>query len=740
MAKVVYCLLSFLLAGPLVAAAQDTPPAETESPARFKVEPMTIIGDTEDMTRIGGSAHVVTEEKLEEQEYNDIHRILREVPGVYARDEDGFGLRPNIGIRGASSDRSAKVTLMEDGVLFGPAPYSAPAAYYFPLSTRMVAVEVFKGPAAIQYGPQTIGGAVNLVTRPIPSKATAAIDAGAGQYDTYKVHGWAGDRIGNFGLLLEGVRLETNGFKNLDGGGDSGFTRNEFMVKSDYHWSLASARNTITEVKLGYSDEGSDETYLGISDDDFARTPNRRYAASQGDRMTWDRWQFQLSQYAELTPNWNIRATAYRHDLQRSWRKLNRFEDGAPDLRDIFANPTGVNAVYLSVLRGDSDSTTPLETLLVGTNNRRFVSEGVQLVSQWNRATGPLQHGVEGGVRFHYDQIKRDHTEDPFRMEDGHMMPTDEPTRTVLLNKGQAFAIAMYVRDEIQWGRFTLTPGVRFESIITNFHDKLPTLTGGAQTFQRDTQNVVIPGIGSTFLITDAWSALAGIHRGFNPVPPGQSADVDPEESVNYEAGFRYLGSYVSGLAIAFYNDYSNMVATCRQGSGCDPDQIDQQFNAGGVDVWGLEFLADSEPELGWQVRAPLSVSYTFTQSRFHDNFFDPVLGDVERGDELPYVPNHQISASLGLRRDPFGISSTLTYLTEQRDVAGQGSIPANEKIDDYFIADLFAFWDFTAKGRLYLGIDNAADNAYIVSRRPFGARPGKPFQVMGGVKYQLGG
>ena len=110
------------------------------------------------------------EEELEAQNYDDVHRVLKQVPGVYVRDEDGLGLRPNIGLRGANSDRSAKVTLMEDGVLMAPAPYSAPAAYYFPLTTRLTAVEVFKGPASIQYGPQTIGGALNMSDEVYPSE------------------------------------------------------------------------------------------------------------------------------------------------------------------------------------------------------------------------------------------------------------------------------------------------------------------------------------------------------------------------------------------------------------------------------------------------------------------------------------------------------------------------------------------------------------------------------------------
>jgi len=106
----------------------------------------------------------------------------------------------------------------------------------------------------------------------------------------------------------------------------------------------------------------------------------------------------------------------------------------------------------------------------------------------------------------------------------------------------------------------------------------------------------------------------------------------------------------------------------------------------------------------------------------------------------LPYVPEHQVNFSVGLERGSFGVSTSLTYVGEMREVAGQGSIPEHERIDDYLVADLDVYWDVTDRGRLYLGIDNLDDEEYIVSRRPYGARPGLPFQVMGGIKYQFGG
>ena len=315
-----------------------------------------------DVRRVAGSAQVIGKEELERQEANDLHRVLQGVPGVYVREEDGFGLRPNIGIRGASADRSGKVTLMEDGVLSGPAPYSAAAAYYTPLMTRMVGVEIYKGPASIRFGPQTIGGAVNLRTREAPRAFEGDLDISLGNYGSAKGHGVIGYGTDRFGVLLEGVHLRSDGFKQLDGGGNTGFDKNELMLKA----RAATDRHEF-QLKLGLATERSNESYLGISNDDFALTPQRRYAASANDQMNWWRTQMELTHTFTVSEEFEISTTAYRHDFERVWNRLDHFRRG-PALYDLLAYPTGgTGAVYRGILSGSEDTTTRDQQLMVVT-------------------------------------------------------------------------------------------------------------------------------------------------------------------------------------------------------------------------------------------------------------------------------------------------------------------------------------------------------------------------------------
>ena len=72
------------------------------------------------------------------------------------------------------------------------------------------------------------------------------------------------------------------------------------------------------------------------------------------------------------------------------------------------------------------------------------------------------------------------------------------------------------------------------------------------------------------------------------------------------------------------------------------------------------------------------------------------------------------------------------------RDAAGQGPIADREKIPAYAVLDLAADAQISEFAMVYVTINNLTNARYMVSRRPFGARPGRPFQAMVGAKLRF--
>ena len=703
------------------------------------VERLQIIGHSDKLRKEAGSATLISEVELEKFKFDDINRILYNVPGVNIREEDGYGLRPNIGFRGATPERSKKITVMEDGILIGPAPYSAPAAYYFPMMSKMTALEVFKGPAAIKYGPNTVAGALNMTTRQVPDSAEGMIDLASGSDGLFKSKMYFGDTINNFGYLVEGIHLQADGFKELDNGANTGFNKNDLMTKFQYNLS----RNGLTqlvELKLSLATEKSDETYLGLSDLDFSENPNRRYLASQNDLMDWDHKQVQLTHFI-AAERFDITTRVYRNEFTRSWNKINGFKGGLfnRDLQEILKNPEDeVNALFYEVLTGERDTIQEYEKIVLGDNYREYYSQGIQSELQASYSVLGLEHKFNVGVRIHQDQINRKHTEDTFLMRDAQLVSDGSSTVSTTTNLEKTAATALFLKDTISLNDLEITLGVRGEFFDSLYQNQA---VDKENDWLKKETSLWLPSISGFYTFNDNAGLLFGIHEGFVPTSPQESPLIEIENSINYEFGGRFNNGNTKAELIVFYNDIKNLKEGCSFSAAAScGDSLDEEFNGGEVDVYGVEFSASRNYRLanGWN--APVSFVYTYTTSEFKNDFHSdfPMWGTIEQGDHLPYLPQNQVTVNVGLLSNNWEMGVIARYIDEMQEASGDNVLLSDVVIESYTVFDFSATYDLDTYGLVYFKVDNLLDNQVIVSRRPYGARPSKPQQFQLGYQYRF--
>ena len=737
--------IAVLFAG--LALAAFTGPGYTDD--HIIEEEITVVGSQTEARDIAGSAHFVGQVELEKFTYSDIQRIGREVPGVSIQVEDGYGLRPNISIRGVATERSGRITLLEDNVLIAPAPYSAPSAYYFPTAGRMYAFEVLKGPAAITQGPYTIGGALNMISTPVPDELRGMVLAEGGEDATYRVHAHYGGDIGNgLGFLVETHQWGSDGFQDLDnGGGDTGLRLEDYTLKLRY--ASPDSRHQL-DFKFQYADQDSEQSYLGLTDADFEKDAYRRYGVSGLDNIATEHYQYILRYKLELTDSLTLAATGYNNEHERNWFKTEGLDpDGSANAGEL--ERTSWFNVIRAVNRGDSLGTlSPLELqgILDGTidtapgsiqlrsNAREYFSRGVQFNLNWDGDIGATRHNLEIGVRYHEDEEDRLQRNSSYHQANGSLVLDDVG---LLGNAGnrlqEAEAVAVHLYDQIEWGNWTFSPGIRYEDIDqkrTRWRDRGEQ--AGSRTVFRDSRRnktrVWLPGAGVLYRMSDNLTLLAGVHKGFTA--PSNSPDVKEEEAVNYELGLRYVSNGLHAEVIGFLSDYDNILGECTSSSGTDCT-VGDAFNGDAATVAGVEALLTTDLSPYRSFRIPLSFVYTYIDSEFDTDIADTdFFGDVSKGDPIPYIPEHQLRLSAGIEQTRWRAYISANYVD---GVCVRASCGEFERTDDTLTVDIAGHYLFNDRLALFGRVENLTGEEDILGRHPYGARPNKDRSFTGGVR-----
>lgn len=726
-------------------------PVSQDTLKRQDIETITIVGDKS--KSIPGSGQFINSIKIEKLNQPNINHVLRMIPGINIRDEEGFGLRPNIGLRGTQVNRSAKITLMEDGILIAPAPYSDPSAYYFPTFSRMQGLEVLKGSSQIKYGPYTIGGALNLLSTAIPASFQGFAQFAHGSFGTNQQRLWVGDSRKNIDYVFEVNRMASKGFKELENGDNTGFDRRDIMGKLRWHSNEdANIFQSLTFKFISSSEEGN-ETYLGLTYDDYRKNPLKRYAGTQNDLLDMNHNHISLSHLILPAKGLRIHTTAYYSYTFRDWGRAN--SSGGQSLNAILQNPEKLAAAY-QILTGKANGNLDFQNAA-----RTYLSKGLQSNLQYLFNTGNLTHNLQFGIRYHEDQADRYATRSVFTMTDGTMVLTSAGIKGNQENQiRNASSLATFFNYDFNIKGLKVSPGIRFEKINFDFQNYGNADNARLGTSLKTAKNelaVLLPGVGFNYRFNESFNFLGGIHRGFSPpgMPSVTSTTVQAkiESSTNYELGYQLDRGGFSAKMLGFFNDYTNILGSDNiSGGGAGTGDL---FNAGKAHVQGFEISLEynllQRRKRVSNLSLPFNIAYTFTDAEFQETFIngggDWGSGLISKGDKIPFITPHLLTASIGISSNKMDItlSSRYTGITRVKPGKDEYIFPSEKvaysdinALNSFLLFDLSANYRFTKSFAAFTTIQNLTNNQRIVANLPQGFRPNMPININFGLKLNF--
>jgi Fe(3+) dicitrate transport protein len=675
-----------LFAAPALAGAQDAkPPRDSVA----KLPGLTIIGTPSQRSTIPGGAQVIDRATLERSRVFTTNEALRKISGVVVRDEEGLGLRPNIGIRGLNPTRSTKTLLLEDGIPVTIAPYGDNAAYYHPPVGRMERIEVLKGAGSILHGPQTVGGVINYITPGLPTQSGGTLRFTGGSNEMANGYVRAAAANGDVGAVFDLGRWRANGARENISSDVTDASLKLFVPLAEGHRLTA---------KTNVYREASQVTYSGLTEGEWAADP--RQNPFRNDFFTIERVGGTVAHEFTRGPQ-RLTTTLYGHDISRPWWRQSSNSAQRPNDRN-------------------DPACGGLQNLESGCGNegriRRYQVLGAE--SRWQQPVllTRLAGTLEAGARVHREVQERQQINGASH-DSRTAGPAGNPGSGIVEdNRRSTDAVAGWAQLRLGTDRFTVTPGVRVEHIDITRRNRRPVPDSPDGAFGATTVTEVIPGLGGTFTASSTVTLFAGAHRGFSPPrnediisnTTGGAVELDPERSWNYEAGLRWAPRGAWSVDVtAFRLDFQNQIIPASVAGGVGAALT----SAGRTLHQGLELDVQGDLRRVGDVTPFIQVATTWVPlARFEGDRFayigtggSDVTGKVYadqngagtrtrlnvQGNRLPYAPEFTTTATVGLRHSTgadlsieavhvasqFGDAANTTVLVPDGQ---QGVLPAN--------------------------------------------------------------
>ncbi len=704
----------------------------TASATVTELDPVEVRGILpERLDSVPGSYSLVTEEALNQRRPFSIEEAVSDVPGVHVVGENTFGLGVNIGVRGLDPRRTSRTLLLEDGMPLFLAPYGDPAAHYTTPLERVERIEVVKGSGQILYGPQTVGGMINFVTRPIPKdglKGSVAVSGGNNGF--FGVHANIGGGSERGGWMVDALRKQGDGIRR-----HHDFEIEEYTLRGQWH---VNSQHTLS-AKVSYFKEHSRVSETGLGAVEYAEDP---YQAPTGrlDRFDHERKTLQLQHQFRINDTLRLTTQAYYVDSDRaSFRQIN--EPGSLDGRSVMDRCEGLGVA------------TEANSPLCGGRwrPRQFTYWGIEPKLELDHQLFGIRSQAIVGFRHHREDIDRNQ----FRGADPRFQSLGYAESFRGVNGGTGHreqidinvsAQSYYAQNTFFAGDWTVTPGVRFEDIRirTDVMRAEGQPQNNPESNLTNNQTKTLPGLGVTWNGLANTTVFGGVHKGFAPPRPDRDITADaadtavvsrtrPEESTNYELGIR--STRVRGLALEatlFNTRFDEIVVQ---------ESAGRFVNAGKSEMAGLEVGArfDLGRALGRTDNLYLVGSYTNLFTAKFRNDTDETI----KGNRLPYAPRAMASVSVGYQH-PVGVDARIgvDYVSRQFvdvDNSVEESIDGVEgTIPSYSL--LNAAVNYRTPGSKlswFLSGYNLANREFLVSRVD-GKVAGRKRQVFIGLRYDF--